>query len=645
MGSPSQERIGATPPSPADPAGGPAVDRAKAAMGRAIEPPADHATRPVVDAAADPAADRAAGSDGGGATGPVVDAAAGPAADRAADPAVKAAGAWIGQFVRTLKNCRLYYASNPTVVRFRDELAQALTRLLDEHGAVTFRFTSDDILCGDVSLHPARSRDDNLALAFHRDGVRTLTFQPGVTRRELEAVLEAVLLVTGQVQTDDDLVTLLWQADLRHVDVEVVPAEGDVGGASGEESGTLVPWPAAADGTEQAAGTADAAVEGDPTASGTGSRSDDWTTGDLTVEIEAGFEELDALASREIGRFHEEFAAEHEVSLMTTALAIAHAFLDAGAIDEDRAELARFIPRMLRLALGQGSWLEAREALGLLRDCGSEEWSVEAFAQELLQPISVAVAVEHLDRQEPGQVAEFVALARALGEPGLDWINLALAESQQRSTRRVLTEAITGMCRDNPERLAPWLDDPRWYVVRNAVQILGAIGGEPIVGMLRAAMRNPDPRVRRELVQALGAIEPAAARPLLIEMMTGADSRLFCAILHRLGAGRDTPTARMLLGYLQAPGFEQRPEEERRAIYGALGAVGTDEVLLDLEAELARGNWLSAGADAHRQAIARCVARIGTPRARELLERGAASRRSAVRAACGEALRVTGVRD
>jgi hypothetical protein len=62
-------------------------------------------------------------------------------------------------------------------------------------------------------------------------------------------------------------------------------------------------------------------------------------------------------------------------------------------------------------------------------------------------------------------------------------------------------------------------------------------------------------------------------------------------------------------------------------------------VLLELEAELARGNWLARGADLHRQAIARCVARIGTPRARAVLEQGALSKRAGVRAACLDAMR------
>lgn len=562
-------------------------------------------------------------------------------ADPSKDPLVRAVGGWIGQLGRTLKTCRLYDAANPAAVRFRDELSAALTRLLDEHGPITCKFTSDDILLDEVSLHPARSREDNLALPFHRDGVRALTFTPGITGREVQALVDAVLLVTGQAQIEDDLVTLLWEANLRHVDIDYVPAEGDVGGGPGEaeETGALVPWPTATvteDGSEPGASAAADAE----TASGTGSRSDDWSTGDSTVEIEAGFEELDSLAPGETERFRAEFAAEHEVSLMTTALAIAHAYLDGPVNDEDRAELGRFIPRMLRLAIGQGSWLEAREAVVLLRECGGEEWSVETFAQELLQPISIGEVAVRLDRGDPALVHEFIALARSLGEPALDWIGLVLAESQQRRVRRILAEAVTELCRDHPERIAPWLADKRWEVVRNAVQILGWIGGDAIAGMLEATMRHPEPRVRREVIAALGQVSPARARGLLLGMLTEADSRMFASVLHQLAAVRDAEVARVLAGYLRDPKFEQRSGEERRAVYAAIAAAGTDDILPDLEAELVKGGtWPFTGDDEHRLAVARCIARFGTIRALDVLQRGAESRRPSIRQVCLDALR------
>lgn len=566
-----------------------------------------------------------------------------PAAETAAEErtpeqeaAVRAAGAWINQFARTLKTCRLYDGNNPTVIRFRDELSASLRKTIDEHGPLTYRFHADDVLFDDVSLYPARSRDDNLALAFYRDGIHAITLTEGILPREVEALLDGLLQVSGQNAGEDDLVTLLWQAQLAHIDVDYVPAEGDVGGgAEPADPGTLVPWPTA--GVEAPEGDANDAEATGPSG-GEVERSDDWTTGDLTVEVEAAFEELEALAPREVARLIEEHRAEHAVSMVTSTLAISNAYLACGLPGEDHAELARFLPRVLRQAMARGAWLEARETLLMLGRCDSAEWSAESFAQELLQPISITQAVEKLDQQEPAEVAECVAFAQVLGGPSVDWLNLVLAECQQRHTRRVLAEAIAEMCRDNPERLAPWLADPRWYVVRNIVHILGWIGGPSIVPLLGAAARNPEPRVRHEVVAALGQVEPRHARGLLMRLLDGADTKLMCSVLHQLSAAKDPAVSRLLMGHLADPAFETRPQEERRAIYSALSAAGGDEIVPDLEAELHKGNWFSRYQEAHRQSIARCLARIGSPLAKAVLDRGIQSRRGPVRKACEDAL-------
>jgi len=557
------------------------------------------------------------------------------------DVMVKAVYAWVNQFGRTLKTCRLYDASNPTVVKFRDELSAALVRLLDQFGGFTLAFTANDVMFGEQSLYAARSRDDNLALPFHRDGIRGMTFSPGIAEREVDALVDAVLQVTGQNSGQDDLVTLIWEGHFAHIDIDYVPAEGDFGGAAGPESAaegdSPAPWPqptaepSSTTGTE----TVTAAETPEPAgAPGGEGRSDDWATGELTAEIEAGFAELEALAGSQVPRFLTDYNSERAVSDVTTALAIARACLTTGVTQEDRDEFARFVPRLLRLSIAAGAWLEAREAMTLLEGIGSDEWTPTTLTQELLQPISVSAVREKIDQQEPHQVADFIAFARTLGDPAVDLLNLVLAESEQRRNRHAIAEAIAELCRANPERLAPFLSDRRWFVVRNVVHILGWIGGGAIVGLLQVAMRNPDPRVRQEIAAALGQVEPRQARPLLVKMLEGADTRMFCAVLHQLSNERHAPTARLLLGYLADPGFENRPAEEKRAIYSTLGAVGGDEIVPELEAELFRGNWFARGVDTHRQSVARVLARIGTAQARLVLDRGATSRRAPVRQAC-----------
>jgi len=124
--------------------------------------------------------------------------------------AQRSAKGWVHQFVRTLKTYRLYEANNPTLTRFIDDLAENLARLTAEHGALTLRFTTDDVQYEGASLYPARSRDDNLAMPFYRDGIRSLTLSPGIVRGEVETLVSAVARVSSLASPDQDLVTILW---------------------------------------------------------------------------------------------------------------------------------------------------------------------------------------------------------------------------------------------------------------------------------------------------------------------------------------------------------------------------------------------------------------------------------------------------
>lgn len=553
------------------------------------------------------------------------------------DPIVKAASSWISQLARTLKTCRLYDAANPTVVRFRDELAAALERLVAEFGPVTFRFVSDDVLFDGLSLHPARSRDDNLAFAFFRDGVRSLTFAPGTEAREVQALVDALLAVTGQNLDGDDLVTLLWEANLRHVEVDYVPAEGELGGdaAPSADAGPLLPWPTAASTEDVTKGEGDSPAAG---ADDTAERSEDWQLGEQVVEVEASFAELDFLSVQEGDRFRAEFYAEHNVHPVAAAVAIGAACLGAGASDVDREDLVPFLARTLRSAVALGAWTEARAALELLRPLADRGWNEETFVQELMQPISIVHVAERVDAQEMPHLEEWIALALDFGDVAVDWITLVLAESQQMPVRQRLAEFLAHHCRTRPERLGPWLADHRWFVVRNVVTILGWIGGPSIVPLLQGALRHAEPRVREAAITALASADLRLTRPLLVRALETAEGLLFGQILGLLSRAKDPPTARYVFGLMKQERFPTRTADERRAVYAAVASIGGDELVGELESELSGGLWFQPTPDAHQLSLARCLARMGTPKALDVLARGVASKRPGLRKACEEAL-------
>jgi hypothetical protein len=559
----------------------------------------------------------------------------------------KAASAWVTQLSRALKTCRLYDAANPTVLHFREELAFSLARLLEEHGSLTLRFSATDVSWSDISLYRVNTREDNLALAFYRDGVRALTFSAGIEPREIGALVDAVLEVTRRTAADADLVTLLWDAELVHVRVDCVSSEADVEGEAASlegaaPSGPLMPWPKPAPATDPEAALAGnaAAPDGAPGVQGEPGRADDWVSGGFTAPAEAAFEELEAQAPREIARFRSEHDAECQTSVLTASLALLRECLLSGATDADRGELAHLLPRVLQEAIAFGDWFAARQAVHLLQTCGEAEEVLAGLLEELRQPASVvtASAARELDQQGTEAVQDFLTLARTFGTDAVDWLMAILADCKQEGTRCAVAQMLAELCADNPECLAPWLSDPREVVVCKVVQALGLIGGEAVVGLLGSVAKHPEPRVRKEVVWALAHAEPSGAREVLLGMLEGAETRIFCAVLHQLSSVRDPGCARLLVGQLCAAGFHDRPIEERRAVYSTLACVGGDEVLPALEEELHRSRWFAGGHDEHRKAIARCIARIGTPDARQLLERGARARSGEVRAACTQAL-------
>ena len=538
---------------------------------------------------------------------------------------------WVNQLARTLKTCRLYDRNNPTVVRFREDLYRDLSQLLGRSGALKFDVTSRALHHESAAVYTSRTRDDNLPATLHRDGIRALTFLPGLEAHELDAFLDQILRVMAPGSDGDDLVTLLWESNLSSLVIDSVPFEGEIdGGSEEEEAHAPAPWPS------QGAGSA-------PKATATEPRSDDWQIAERPGSAEEAFERLEARSSEECTRFMAAYHAEAGQSLVEAVIQVSTDALES-AKDEDRVELAAFLPRVVREAMSLGEWASARRGLGLLRVC-DPRWTATAFfsdagGSDLLTRKSVAA----LDLQGDLEVAEFLALAEDLGPESVDWLMHVLAESQQKRARRPLARTIGALTKAQPERVLPWMSDARWYVVRNAVHILGWIGGDEIAGYLRAIAGHPEMRVRREAVATLSQCTPPVARPILLSMLDGAEPRVFTLILQQLCVVPHREVRERLLSLLRHSGFHQRSEDERRAVYMGLASQG-EHVLQDLEGELNKGGLFAHGLEFHRQSLALSIARIGTPAAQAVLQRGLRSGHAGVRKACELAIKTGEVSD
>ena len=143
----------------------------------------------------------------------------------------------------------------------------------------------------------------------------------------------------------------------------------------------------------------------------------------------------------------------------------------------------------------------------------------------------------------------------------------ALGFEQQIGRRKYLLKALTTIARARPPTLFPYLDDPRWYVVRNVVLLLGNTGSSAVSEQIRGALSHPEPRVRSEALRSLYRIEgPSSAG----------------ALLDALGDDEDLVSneAAELLRRIPDPGIDHRLEElveagrDHNCRIRAVGALG-----------------------------------------------------------------------
>ncbi|HEX5949887.1 MAG TPA: HEAT repeat domain-containing protein [Actinomycetota bacterium] len=144
----------------------------------------------------------------------------------------------------------------------------------------------------------------------------------------------------------------------------------------------------------------------------------------------------------------------------------------------------------------------------------------EAYVRHALDRDLVTELVEAEAEEGAGLVADLLA---PFDDLGVDVVLDLLAEEEDRARRARLLGVARRTVRDRVGRVVARLSDPRWYVVRNAVILLGASGRPEALPDIERALRHPTPAVRNEVPAALAAAGGAEAVPALERLAAGGD--------------------------------------------------------------------------------------------------------------------------
>jgi HEAT repeat protein len=124
---------------------------------------------------------------------------------------------------------------------------------------------------------------------------------------------------------------------------------------------------------------------------------------------------------------------------------------------------------------------------------------------ELLAPESLERLVDSFlqRRSDAAWVRTAASLLVMIGPPGAEAALRRLDEESSASIRLPLIRLIRGLGASAVVPTCQRLSDPRWYVVRNAVCILGDLGDPELPAHLRSALRHADLRVQQAGIAAL----------------------------------------------------------------------------------------------------------------------------------------------
>jgi len=215
----------------------------------------------------------------------------------------------------------------------------------------------------------------------------------------------------------------------------------------------------------------------------------------------------------------------------------------------------------------------------------------------------------------------------------------AMAHEEDRNRRGRLVRALKTIGDPAHPFLLQALESPIWYVVRNALNILGDIGSPEFTPAVGRRLKHGDARVRRAAARALGKFGGAEAETLLAGAIPDPDSETQKEILLCVGAIKAQGALPAIIELARPRRFGASDDTIRELAVATLGQIGSPAAIPFLSDIIRHKGAFGRDPLQIRVTAAKALAGIGTSEARETLqsaigaESDSATRESLTRAA------------
>jgi len=134
-----------------------------------------------------------------------------------------AAGEAVRALAHVARSFVLYDAANERIRTFLEDVRARFEAFHAAHGEMPLEIRPWDIVLGGEVVYTDKDRERSLAFRLYRDGVRRLTLHAEFDWPELVLLIGILSVRYKGVRTqEDDVVTLLWRAGFKHIDIGAV---------------------------------------------------------------------------------------------------------------------------------------------------------------------------------------------------------------------------------------------------------------------------------------------------------------------------------------------------------------------------------------------------------------------------------------
>ena len=213
------------------------------------------------------------------------------------------------------------------------------------------------------------------------------------------------------------------------------------------------------------------------------------------------------------------------------------------------------------------------------------------------------------------------------GQDGAEAVIDQVTQAQTSEDRSALFDVLSSLEASVPA-LVTMLGDARWFVARNAADLLGEMKAAGAEAALVSLLRHDDERVRRAATNALMQLGSESARQAVREAVRDNAPQVRMQAAFAIAAHRDPKTATTLISAIDT----EQDRDVQLAMLLALGRVGTVEAVERLirAAEPERG-FFRKKRTAFRVAAVQALAEVKSPIAQAALKALASDREKEVR--------------